>query len=175
MRRLTRSLAVLPVAVALTLTGCGSDDDGGDRVASGGGSQKPQAAGAGGQGGDPHEMGVKFAQCMRENGVPVEDPKPGQGLQLKFGPGMDRATVDKAMEACRKYNPMVNGPGANDPKAEERQRQFAQCMRDNGVEKFPDPKPGQRGIMIDRETVGDDPDLEKAQQTCQKMLQGGRG
>ncbi len=44
-------------------------------------------------------------------------------------------------------------------------------MRKNGVEKFPDPKPGQRGIMIDK-AVGEDPDFQKAQQTCQPILAG---
>ncbi|REE96868.1 hypothetical protein [Thermomonospora umbrina] len=171
MRGLTRALVALPLALTLTLTACGGDD-GGDEVASGGGPQKN--AGGTGEKLDQHAMGVKFAQCMRENGIPLEDPKPGEGIMLKFDQRMKRETVDKAMQACRKYNPQQNGAGGSDPKAEERSRAFSQCMRDNGVEKFPDPKPGQRGIMIDRNAIGDDPDFDKAQQACQKMLQGGQ-
>ncbi|WP_165964226.1 hypothetical protein, partial [Actinomadura sp. KC216] len=135
-----------------------------------------QTGAAGGGGGgklSPDEMGVKFAQCMRENGVHMDDPKPGQGIQLKIK-DIPKETVDKAMEACRQYNPQANATGAPDPQQQERGRKFAECMRQNGVEKFPDPKPGQRGIMIDKNTVGDDPDLEPAQQKCQDILQGGR-
>jgi hypothetical protein len=42
-------------------------------------------------------------------------------------------------------------------------------MRKNGVEKFPDPKPDQRGIMIGP-GVADDPDFQKAQGACQSIL-----
>ncbi|MFI0483088.1 hypothetical protein [Actinomadura sp. 9N215] len=168
-----RILAALPFALTLALTGCGGDDGDSGGVASVGGAKQTAAAGGGGEKLSQDEMGVKFAQCMRENGVQMDDPKPGQGIQLKIK-DVPKATVDKAMEACRKYNPQANATGAPDPKEQERGRKFAECMRQNGVEKFPDPKPGQRGIMIDKNTVGDDPDLETAQQKCQDVLQGGR-
>ncbi|XRQ04385.1 hypothetical protein ACN3XK_48605 [Actinomadura welshii] len=167
-----RILATLPLALALTLAGCGGD--GGDEpgVASAGGAQAGGEAGGGGAKLSPDEMGVKFAQCMRENGVHMDDPKPGEGIRLKLR-DVPKETVDKAMEACRQYNPMENATGAPDPEQEERGREFAECMRANGVEKFPDPEPGQRGIKIDRGTVGDDPDLEQAQRECRDILQGG--
>ncbi|TDE38689.1 hypothetical protein [Actinomadura sp. 6K520] len=167
-----RILAVLPLALALTLTGCGSDGGDDSGVASAGGERQNGAAGGGGKP-DPDEMGVKFAQCMRENGVQMDDPKPGEGIRLRMK-NVPKETVDKAMEACRQYDPMANATGAPDPEQQERGRQFAECMRRNGVEKFPDPEPGQRGIKIDRNTVGDDPDLESAQRACQDVLQGGR-
>ncbi|WUH97194.1 hypothetical protein OHR68_27115 [Spirillospora sp. NBC_00431] len=168
-----RILAALPLTLALALTGCGGDDGDSGGVASAAGAKtNGAAAGGGGQKLSRDEMGVKFAQCMRENGVQMEDPKPGEGIRLMIK-GVPKATVDKAMEACRQYNPQANATGAPDPKQQERGRKFAECMRKNGVEKFPDPKPGQRGIMIDKNTVGDDPDLESAQQKCQDLL-GGR-
>lgn len=166
-----RIVAALPLALTLALTGCGSDDGGDSGVASAGGATKG-AAGGGGEKLSQDEMGVKFAQCMREHGVDMDDPKPGKGVQFKVKG--DKKVIDKAMEACRKYNPQANATGAPDPQQQERGRKFAECMRRNGVEKFPDPKPGQRGIMIDKKTVGDDPDLETAQQKCQDILQGGR-
>ncbi|TDD39221.1 hypothetical protein E1287_03725 [Actinomadura sp. KC06] len=168
-----RILAALPLAMTLALTGCGGDDGDSGGVASAGGAKQTAAAGGGGAKPDLDAMGVKFAQCMRENGVQMDDPKPGQGIQLKIK-NVPKETVDKAMEACRQYNPQANSTGAPDPQQQERGRKFAECMRQNGVEKFPDPKPGQRGIMIDKKTVGDDPDLEPAQQKCQDILQGGR-
>src|SRR6185437_6611829 len=29
----------------------------------------------------------KFAQCMRDHGIDMEDPEPGQGITFKGGPG----------------------------------------------------------------------------------------
>ncbi|MEU8341352.1 hypothetical protein SAMN05443665_101097 [Actinomadura meyerae] len=164
-----RILAALPLALALALTGCGSDDGGDTGVASAGGAKQEGAAG--GAKPNPDEMGVKFAQCMREHGVDMEDPKPGKGVQLKVKG--KKEIVEKAMEACRQYNPQANATGAPDPEMQERAREHAECMRQHGVEAFPDPKPGQRGIRIDGK-VGQDPDFEAAEQECQKILQGGK-
>lgn len=166
-----RILATLPIALTLALAGCGSDDGGDTGVASAGGAKQSQAAGGGKQ--DREEMGVKFAQCMRENGVDMEDPKPGQGVQLKMKGGPEKkAAMDKAMEACRKYSPQANSTGAPDPKQQERARQFAECMRENGVKDFPDPDPNQPGIRIERRKGDDEAAFERAQQACQKFLQG---
>ena len=114
---------------------------------------------------------MKFTQCLRENGVNVPDPEPGKGPMIKLGPesGITKEDMDKAMEACKEFNPQ--GEAGPNPQQEENGRKFAACMRENGVEKFPDPKPGQRGIMIDKE-AGDDPDMPKAQQACQGILAG---
>jgi hypothetical protein len=119
------------------------------------------------------EKGIKFAQCLREHGLDVQDPEPGKGLQLKVDPssGLSKEDVDKAMEACKQFDPQADGTNNANPQAEENGRKFAECMRKNGVEKFPDPKPGQRGIMIDK-AVGEDPDFQKAQQACQPILAG---
>jgi hypothetical protein len=164
-------LAALPLALTLALTGCGGDDKDDKGVASAGGTKQGDAGG-GGEKLSQEERGVKFAQCMRDHGVDMEDPKPGGGIQLKVKG--NKAEVDKAMEACRQYSPGADRTGPPDPKQQERAREFAACMRKNGVEKFPDPDPNQPGIRIDKNTVGDDPDLETAQQACQKFLQGGR-
>jgi hypothetical protein len=114
---------------------------------------------------------VKFTQCLREQGLNVPDPEPGKGPMLKFdkNSGVTQEQVQKAMEACQQYNPQSEG-GAN-PQQQENGRKYAECMRKNGVEKFPDPKPDQRGIMIGP-GVADDPDFKKAQDACQSILAG---
>ncbi|WP_231334759.1 hypothetical protein [Actinomadura graeca] len=166
-----RILAALPLVAGLALTGCGSDDGDGGKVASvkGAGKSGPAAA----KSLSPDEMGVKFAQCMRQNGIPMEDPKPGGGVQLRLDGRTKKETVDKAMQACRQYDPQANGAGKDDPKRQERGREFAECMRENGVEKFADPKPGQQGIMIDG-NVAEDPEFKAAQEKCQEIMAGGR-
>ena len=168
-----KRLSVLTAIALLALTGCGSEPES-NQVASGQTSSSPSASSSSSPGTEDlsqDEKGVKFAQCLREHGLDVADPEPGKGIQLKFGPesGKSREQVDQAMEDCRKYNPQ--GESGPNPQQEENGRKFAACMRENGVEKFPDPKPGQRGIMIDQET-GQDPDLEKAQAACQSILAG---
>ncbi|MDF5759381.1 hypothetical protein [Spongiactinospora sp. TRM90649] len=165
-RSIPGALVALPLALTFTMALSGCAGGAAPGVASAG--QGTTAATA-----TPSlsrdEMGVKFAQCMRENGVNMDDPKPGEGMRLKFQG--DRAVMDKAMEACRQYNPQSNATGAPDPQAERRGREFAACMRENGVEEFPDPKPGQRGIMITPE-VGEDPDFEAAQKACEDKAPG---
>ncbi|MBA9003974.1 hypothetical protein [Thermomonospora cellulosilytica] len=172
MRRWTRgALAGVPLALVLALGGCGSDGDGGG-VATAGGDKNAGGGGGGGEQLSPDERNLKFVQCLREHGLKVDDPEPGKGVMLKFGPnsGVDRATVEKAMQACRRYAPQQM-QSAN-PQQQENARKYAACMRENGVEAFPDPEPGQMGIRITPE-VGEDPDFEKAQQACRDILPGG--
>jgi len=168
--RLTMAALLLS---ALALTGCGSDDSGGNDIASAGGTGS-SAPEAGGEEPDQDEMGVKFAQCMRENGVDMPDPEPGKGIQLKVGPDTPKETVDAALEACREFNPQEKGGGKADPEREAAFRDYAQCMRDNGVEAFPDPEPGSAGIRITSE-VGQDPDFEPARKACQDKLASAGG
>ena len=169
MRKTTLAATLLTAAVLLT--GCGSNEPDA-QVASGAGAQPQSTAPSSAPASlSREEMAVKFTQCLREQGLNVPDPEPGKGPMLKFdkNSGVSREQVEKAMEACRQFNPQAEG-SAN-PQQEERGRKYAVCMRENGVEKFPDPKPGQRGIMIGP-GVGDDPDFQKAQDACQSILAG---
>lgn len=149
-------LAAVSLALALALTGCGGDD-----------GTKGDSAGE-----SDHDKALKFAACMREHGVDMEDPEPGEPVRLQVK-GVDKETVDKAQEACKKYAPQNGkGPG-DDPKMKEKMLKFAECMRDNGVEEFPDPS-DEGGIMINKD-LEDDPDFEKAQEKCQKKYMPERG
>ena len=53
-------------------------------------------------------------------------------------------------------------------------REFAQCMRDNGVEEFADPEADQGGMRITPE-IAEDPDFEAAQEACQDILRSSCG
>ncbi|WP_307874971.1 hypothetical protein [Frankia nepalensis] len=174
-RRTPAVLAALPLALALALTGCGGGDDTGMVASAAGvGSGGGGSAGDGGATatGDPNpaDLAMKFAQCMRENGIDMPDPVDGR-IQLRIDPSTPKETVDAAMAACREYSPQANGPAGGDPEMAAKARDFAACMRENGVEAFPDPDPAQGGIMIGPE-VGEDPDFEAAQQACQSILAG---
>jgi hypothetical protein len=94
-----------------------------------------------------HEQAMKFAQCMRDNGVSqFPDPDASGALtidQVANGSSVDpnSATFKQALTACKDLEP----PGFMGPTRSAQQQQaalqFAQCMRDNGVKDFPDPAP----------------------------------
>jgi hypothetical protein len=114
---------------------------------------------------------VALAQCMRANGVPnFPDPKPGEGIKLP--PGLDRNSpaAKKAEAACEKYRPEQPD---EDPKKDSWPQadklKYAQCMRTNGVPRFPDPK-ADGSLQFDKAS-GIDPksaQFKKAQQACDK-------
>jgi hypothetical protein len=172
MRLRTRgALAAFPLVMALALTGCGGEEK--ESGVAGAGGKASQAA----KGGDlsRDEMNVKFAACMRKNGVEMEDPKPGQGPRIMVTGGPEAGQkMEKAQAACKEFAPPQNAGPGGDKAMQERGRKFAECMRKNGVEAFPDPDPNQRGIKITGE-VTKDPDMKAAQQKCQELLGGAGG
>ncbi|WP_433795342.1 hypothetical protein [Actinoplanes sp. CA-252034] len=112
---------LLAMVLALTVAGCAAT-----------GTPEPAASP------DPDTRNLKFAECLREQGLDVPDPEPGKGMTLKFGPGSDQQKVQAAMEACREWAPQgMAGGAAPDPSRDATMRDYAQCMRDNGVDAFP--------------------------------------
>ena len=158
-----RAGIALAVLIVAGLTACGTSPGDGDGAAGG-----PSTAA-----GDPQDTGVKFAQCMREHGIPMEDPKPGEGIKLTVPQNISKEDVDAANAECKQYLP--GGGDRPVPTAEEMEklRAFSQCMRDNGVESFPDPGPD-GGLMIDQGS-GVDPESDEfksAQEACRSLQPG---
>jgi hypothetical protein len=105
----------------------------------------------GGSGGNTtaaaQEKAVKFAECMRENGVSgFPDPDASGELTIDGvlnGSGLDpnAPAWKEAISACKDLQP----PGftGHTRSAEEQSAglKFAQCIRENGVPDFPDPAP----------------------------------
>src|ERR671914_536435 len=100
-----RSMAVVvavPVVFGLAACGGKAGDDG---IASAvGGTAKQSASASPSQTLNPQDAALKFAQCMRQNGIDVPDPRPGQGIQLRVNRGSE-AKFRAAQEACRQYAP----------------------------------------------------------------------
>ncbi|NRQ31642.1 hypothetical protein HII36_07275 [Nonomuraea sp. NN258] len=155
------------LALAVALTACGTDGDGGSQVASAGGTGKATASAAPSL--NNQDKMMKFAQCMRENGIEMDDPVPGKGIRIMSKPGQEE-TMKKAQEACKQYAPSGEG-GPGGAANAEKMRALAKCMRDNGVAEFPDPEPN-GGMRINR-NVGEDPDFPEAQKKCQFDFGGG--
>jgi hypothetical protein len=161
------ALAMLAVIVA----GCsnGSADTSNSAATSGGNSTAAT-----------HEKAVKFAECMRANGVSAfPDPDASGALTIDGvlnGSSLDPSTAawKTAIGACKDLEP----PGFMGGKVTAEQRkprlEFAQCIRDNGVKDFPDPTPD--GPLVDTNripsaaTEGGMSILNAAMQKCGDVL-----
>jgi hypothetical protein len=173
-----RTGLALGLLLILPSAGCGAaKGDNGVATAGGSASAGPSASAAA-DGLTEQERGLKFAQCMRDNGVPnFPDPKfsDGGGMSIDVPEGSDPQKVDAAMRKCQQYTPNGGEPPKADPQVAERNRKFAKCMRDNGVASFPDPG-ADGGIQIngnDPAMNPDDPKFKAAQTACAQYQPGG--
>src|SRR4029453_7901964 len=108
-----RTLLLIPV-IALALAGCANKPDT-EGVATAGGATPSASAAAGGQDGgfDP----AKLAKCIRENGVPdFPDPEVDEGhISIRMPEGVRKEDAEKAMKACKQFQPNGGEPGKHDP------------------------------------------------------------
>jgi hypothetical protein len=127
---------------------------------------------------DQAEQARKFAQCMRDEGVevqevPAQDGPGGTGLTIGSSAGPESKKLDAAMEKCRQYLPNGGEPTKLDPEQLEAMRKFAKCMRENGLPDFPDPDPDGGGFSV---KSGDDEDKFKAaMEKCRQLMPEGPG
>src|SRR5262249_39930664 len=142
MRRALRppaALAMLAVVVVVS-AGCGGT-----------------RSSTGGDGNATREKAVKFAECMRANGVSAfPDPDASGELTIDAianGSSVNTksAVFEQALGACKDLEP----PGFTGAKVTPKQRtarlEFAECVRDNGVPDFPDPTPN--GPLVDTNRI----------------------
>ncbi|MCG5219592.1 hypothetical protein [Streptosporangium sp. KLBMP 9127] len=116
---------------------------------------------------------LKFAQCMRENGVDMKDPD-SSGRVSVMARG-DKGQMEKAHKACGKYmqGGGMNKGRANDPKAQDAMLAFTKCMREQGIE-MADPGAEGGAIKIQR-PKGSEEEFEKAMKSCEEHLPGRPG
>jgi hypothetical protein len=164
MSRKLRPLAALAM-VALIGAGCSN------------GSAENGNTGTGGNAAANRGKAMKFAECMRDNGVSeFPDPDASGGLTIDGvlnGSSLDPSTAawKAAIGACKDLQP-PGFTGDEEVTAEEQETrlEFAQCIRDNGVEDFPDPAKGEPLVDTRRipssATEGGMTTLNAAMQTC---------
>jgi hypothetical protein len=186
----TRITTALLLAAGLLVAGCGGGGgDGDDGVA----SMDPANADSGddqsgGDGDDPDAELMEWVECMRDEGVPIEDPVrdengnvsiSGPGIQIGGGPGAggggmespdepaagadedrpSREVMDAAMETCGPPEIARENRGeVDEEQMQETMLAFAECMRSEGVEDFPDPDFSQSGPGGAPQTNGSDGD-----------------
>ncbi|WP_129667669.1 hypothetical protein [Phytoactinopolyspora endophytica] len=184
-RRRARALPALGLMLtaALALSACG---DGGEASAAG---EEDSAAGQGdsaadeeGSDGDPV---LDFYQCLRDNGLDVDDPDPsgggGAGLQGPPGVDMDNPETEAIVDECRDTH-LADSDGRvtmggedgemGDNMAEpEALIAYVDCMREHGIDM---PDPNADGTLSFPEGVEPDrPEVQEAAQACAEHLDGG--
>jgi hypothetical protein len=158
------TLAIVGLAfVALVSAGCSN-------AAAGTGASDGGVASAAG------DQAVKFAQCMRDNGVrDFPDPDASGTLTIETvanGTSIDTdsASFQRAITACKDLEPAGFTGSARTPEQQQAALKFAQCIRDNGVKDFPDPAIDEPMIDTNRipstETEGGMSILHAAMEKC---------
>ena len=89
------------------------------------------------------DLALKFASCMRVNGVPnFPDPSSSGEIQIAPGSGLNPQSpaFEAAQKRCGKLLPGGN-PGPRKPSKAQfaAALAFARCMRSHGLPNFPDP------------------------------------
>jgi hypothetical protein len=176
MRRTPRPLAACGMVALISVlsAGCGSNaaPDTASRSAT------PATSGAAAAKPTAREKAVKFAECLRANGVP-HFPDPDPKGETNFGVDVSGEVWLKAVDACKALKP----PGALSSKRTPEQQsaglRFAQCVRDHGVKDFPDPVNGQPLIDTYKIPSSNKPGgmtiLNAAMHKCGRILKSSAG
>ena len=169
MSRKLRPLAALAI-VALIGAGCSNEPAENGNTSTGG----------------TRDKAVKFSECMRDNGI-SEFPDPDGSGELTIDGVLNGSSLDsntpawkQAMAACRDLQP-PGFTGDEEVTAEDQEvrLEFAQCMRENGVEDFPDPAKGDPLVDTRRIPSAAEPGgmsiINAAMQTCGDLAQEATG
>jgi hypothetical protein len=147
MSRRLRPLVALVLAglIGLISAGCGSNASSESGTASSTGTAST-GTGTSSSGATTkltaQEKAVKFAECMRANGVP-HFPDPDAKGDFNFGVDVSKEVFARAVDACKALKPPGALSGKRTPKQQSASLRFAQCVRDHGVKDFPDPVNGE--------------------------------
>lgn len=117
------------------------------------------------------DQAIRYAQCMRSHGVPMADPQLDSQGNVRNAPAGDKDSLDvavlrQAQQACQALQPVA--PPALSALKLELSREFSRCMREHGVEHFPDPE-SDAHVEVPLE-VRDDPQYEQAKPLCDEHV-----
>jgi hypothetical protein len=128
----------LVALISLISAGCGSNAPSETGTASSSGTASSADTG-GNKNPTDQDKAVKFAECIREHGVP-HFPDPDAKGDFVFGIDVSPAVWQKAVDACKDLQPPGTLSGKRSPKQQSAALRFAQCMRENGVKDCPAPR-----------------------------------
>ena len=135
-----KTWAAAALAIVVVGAGCGgTHSSGGNDIAATPrtGSSAPNSTAS------TRAKAVKFAECMRANGVSDFPDPNASGEFPSYGVSVSPAVWRKAGAACKTLQPPGTLSAKLTPAQESAALKFAQCIRENGVPDFPDPVNGQ--------------------------------
>jgi hypothetical protein len=173
-RKLRPLVALALLAMVALISACGSSAP----AATGSGSSANNTAAHA-------QKAVKFAECMRNNGV-SQFPDPGASGKFTIDGVVNGSSLDpnapafnRAISACKDLEPAgFMGPKVT-PQQMTARLKFARCIRANGVPDFPDPTPN--GPLVDTKRIpsSNSPSgmsaLNAAMHTCGAIYSGELG
>ncbi|MGH9247268.1 MAG: hypothetical protein ACRD29_23730 [Acidimicrobiales bacterium] len=166
-----RTLGGVAAVALLVLSACSGGGDG-DGVASAGGDPAPANASATEDSAprDPDAQALVFAECMRDNGIDMPDPGPGQqGLSAAFqavAGGYHDEAVQQAIAACQDLMPQYE---SGDHSGDDWMLELAECLREQGLDVSDNPFEEAHSGAID---VGE---FSAAMEICRDELTGADG
>jgi hypothetical protein len=172
MSRRRRPLAALAlIAIAALISACGSS--------------APASSSGGNTTDTNHQKAVKFAECMRANGV-SGFPDPGASGTLTLDGVVNGSSLNpntpawkQAIGACKNLEPSGFTGRNRSTQQQQVALKFAQCIRANGVPDFPDPTPN--GPLVDTNRIPSAATssglsiLKAAMHTCGAIYSGALG
>lgn len=171
-----RPLAALALFGLIGLAGAGCGSAAPSETATAGGSGGGGGSGTAHRASTAREQGLKFARCMRDNGVSAfPDPDASGELtidEIANGSSLDTgsAAFEQAIGACKDLEPAGFTGHERTTQQQRYALRFAQCIRDNGVADFPDPTPDSPLVDTTRipstERAGGMSTLNAAMRTC---------
>jgi hypothetical protein len=145
-----KTWAVAALAMVVISAGCGS-------TRSSGGNDTAATRGTVSSTATARAKTVKFAECMRANGVGAfPDPDASGALTIDAvanGSSVDTssAAFKQAVSTCKDLEPSGFTGYERSPQEQKAALEFAQCIRDNGVKDFPDP--GKTEPLVDTNRI----------------------
>jgi hypothetical protein len=173
-----RPLGVALAAVAaLSLAACGGDPA---ATASGDGSSSSSSSGIDAK---TKQAELNFAKCMRQHGIDFPDPQFGEGgrvTQKVTAKGTSPEEMKAAEQACQHFRKDVKPPQMSEEQKQQNKSQalaYSRCMREHGVEGFPDPQFSEDGgaqlkIGPDNGVNPNSPSFKAAEKACQRVQPG---
>jgi hypothetical protein len=163
---MSKAKRILALAIFLPMLAACGDSSGGS------------GAEADGTAATSNDQYVKFAQCMRQNGVP-NWPDPIDGDKFRMPMGSDGKTplinpnspgFKNASQKCKSIAPPGWDGSPRDPAVEAQMLKYAQCMRKNGVPQFSD-----SGAPNTGDFDPNSPQFKAAAQKCKSLQPRGAG
>ncbi|MGH3452267.1 MAG: hypothetical protein ACRDQW_16410 [Haloechinothrix sp.] len=167
--RRRRTFGAVAVVALLALSACGAAE--GDGVASAGGEENPanpvEAEDTAPL--DEDAQALIFAECMRDNGIDMSDPGPGQqglveALQ-SVSRNYDRKTMRQALSACQGLMPQY--ASQQHPTGDDWMLDLAECLREQGLDVSDNPFDDAHSGKIDVN------EFSAAMEVCREVLTGG--